>query len=156
MSKRPLRFVAPLAVLGASLGSALASGCAGLSCSEVGGYNGVVVNIPEALFVPTGSVTFEVCDGDDCASASEDLGKFPDNTPVGRESAVTWDDLGRSFDPGTVTVTVDLRGPDAAVVAARTADVDLSRHYPNGKACDGDGYVVGAIDLRVEDRVGPS
>lgn len=129
-----------------------AQGCAGGGCTQVGGFDGVGVQIPRALFVGTGSVAFEVCDADGCASATQRLGPVPEG-PVGRGASVTFDDLGRRFEPGQVTVTVELNNSKGEVVAAAQRDVQLTRSYPNGKSCDGDGYVGGTLSLTPGDRL---
>jgi hypothetical protein len=61
--------------------------------------------------------------------------------------------LGRTFSPGDVTVTVELRGSRGQLVASRTQVVTLVRYYPNGKDCDGDGYVGGNLALKPSVRV---
>lgn len=128
-------------------------GCAaGRACTDVGGFNGVGVEIPRALFVASGSVAFDVCDTDGCASAIQRLGPVPEG-PVGRGADVSFDDLGRHFEPGQVTVTVKLANSDGELVAAARHDIELTRSYPNGKSCDGDGYVNGSLRLNARDRV---
>jgi hypothetical protein len=128
-------------------------GCAaGRACTEVGGFNGVGVEIPRALFVASGSVAFDVCDTDGCASAIQRLGPVPEG-PVGRGAGVSFDDLGRHFEPGQVKVTVRLANSDGELVAAARRDIELTRSYPNGKSCDGDGYVSGSLKLNARDRV---
>lgn len=129
------------------------AGCSGnQGCTDVGGWDGVGVEIPRSLFVRAGgSVTFEVCDADGCASASTRLGPVPEG-PVGRSTGVTFDDLGRTFEPGQVTVTVELTRPSGELVASTRREVELTRHHPNGKACDGDGYVGGSLTLEPSDR----
>lgn len=118
-------------------------GCgAARACTGVGGFDGVGVEIPRALFVRSGSVAFKVCAANDCVSARLPLGRVPEG-PVGRRAGVTFDDLGRDCEPGPVTVTVKLSGPDRRPVAANRQEVELVRSYPNGKSCDGDGYVSG-------------
>lgn len=52
-----------------------------------------------------------------------------------------------------VDVKVELRGPHGRLVAVREQQVELDRYYPNGKACDGDGFVSGSIALTDADRV---
>lgn len=132
-----------------------ATSCAGLNCTEIGGTNGVSVGIPEALFVQSGTVAVEVCDEDGCAMTAQRLGRL--RRPVGRGAEATFDDLGRSFAPGTVEVRVELRvelrDEAGALVASTVESTTLERSFPNGKACDGDGYVSGSVDLGVEDRV---
>lgn len=127
-------------------------GCAGRGCSEEGGYDGVRVDIPRALFVSTGSVAIEVCDADDCASAAQALGAVPEGA-VGRSVSVTFKELGREFEPGLVIITVELTNANGKVIAAAQQDVQLTRSYPNGKSCDGEGYVVGAVNLTSSDRL---
>lgn len=73
--------------------------------------------------------------------------------PVGRGVSVGFDDLGREFDPGEVTVTVEVSGPDGDLVAVTRRPVGLRRTFPNGQACDGDGYVAGTLELTSRDRV---
>lgn len=122
-------------------------------CTLIGGTNGVHVEIPESLFVPTGRVVIDVCDGKGCESASQTLARLPENapSPVGRGALATFDDLGRTFEPGDVTVTASLYGPRGALVAERNETIKLRRYYPNGKRCDGDGYVSGGFALRTID-----
>lgn len=121
-------------------------------CSAVGGFDGVSVKIPRALFVPSGSVALEVCDGGDCASAKQRLAPVPEG-PVGREANITFDELGRRFEAGQVTISVKLSNAKGGVVAAARQDIDLSRSYPNGKSCDGDGYLGGALQMTAADRL---
>lgn len=130
------------------------SGCSGMQrCTDVGGWEGVGVGIPQSLFVRAGgTVAVEVCDAEGCSSANTRLGPVPEG-PVGRSVGVTFDDLGRTFDPGQVTVTVELTRPDGELVASARREVELTRSYPNGKACDGDGYVGGSLTLEPSDRV---
>lgn len=128
-------------------------GCAaGRACSDVGGFDGVGVAIPRALFVSSGSVAFDVCDADGCASATQRLGPVSDG-PVGRGAGVTFDDLGRHYEPGQVTVTVKLSDSDGEVIAAARRDIELTRSYPNGQSCDDEGYVGGSLNLNGGDRV---
>jgi len=129
-------------------------GCtAGSGCTDVGGFDGVGVEIPRSLFVASGSVAFEVlCDADGCASAAQRLGPVPEG-PVGRGASVTFDELGRRFEPGQVTLAVELSNSNGKVVAAARQDIELTRSYPNGKSCDGEGYVGGALKLNIGDRL---
>lgn len=128
-------------------------GClAGRACTEVGGFDGVGVEIPRSLFVRSGDVAFEVCDADGCAAAAQRLGPVPEG-PVGRGASVTFDELGQVFEPGRVTVTVELSGSDGKLVAVARRDIDLARWYPNGKRCDGEGYVGGSLTMSPDDRV---
>jgi hypothetical protein len=39
------------------------------------------------------------------------------------------------------------------LVAAARRDIELTRSYPNGKSCDGNGYVSGSLMLNARDRV---
>jgi predicted metallo-beta-lactamase superfamily hydrolase len=127
-------------------------GCTGGACSDVGGFDGVGVEISRALFVSTGNVAVEVCDADACATATQRLGPVPEGA-VGRGANVTFDDLGRRFEPGSVVVTVRLSDADGTLFATAERDVELSRSYPNGESCDGDGYVVGTVTLGGDDRL---
>ena len=129
-------------------------GCAAVTsgCSDVGGFDGVSVKIPRVLDVPSGSVTFEICDAGGCASATQRLVPGPEG-PVGREVNVTFDELGRRFEPEQVTISVKLSDAKERVVAAARRDIELSRSYPNGKPCDGDGYLGGALQMTAADRL---
>lgn len=127
-------------------------GCAGGGCSDVGGFDGVRVELPRALFVSTGKLAVEVCDADGCSTATERLGPVPEGA-VGRGVNVTFDDLGRPFEPGPVTVTVELSRADGEVIATAERNAQLTRSYPNGKSCDGDGYVFGTVALTASDRL---
>lgn len=127
-------------------------GCtAGGGCTDVGGFDGVGVEIPRSLFVASGSVSFEVRAADGCASAAQRLGPVPKG-PVGRGASVTFDELGRRFEPGQVTLAVELSNSNGKVVAAARRDIELTRLYPNGKSCDGEGYVGGSLKLNNGDR----
>lgn len=126
-------------------------GCTG-GCSEVGGFDGVGAKIPRVLFVPSGTVAFTVCDAGDCASATQRLGRVPEG-PVGRGASVTFDELGQRFEPGHVTVTIKLSDADGRVIAAAHRDIELTRSYPNGQSCDGDGFVGGVLRMRASDHL---
>jgi len=129
-----------------------AAGCGGgMGCTDVRGTHGVGGEIPKSLFVHSGEVAFEVCDDDGCATATKPLGHLKDR--VGRGSIATFDDLGRDFDPGEVTIMVQLFDARGSLVAETEQTAELDRDYPNGKECDGDGYVSGGIELRAGDRV---
>lgn len=128
-------------------------GCAGGGgCSDVGGFDGVGVEIPRALFVASGSVAFAVCVADDCATATTRLGAVPQG-PVSRGASVTFDELGRRFEPGSVTVTVEMSDANGKVIVATQRDVQLTRSYPNGPSCDGEGHVGGTLALTPDDRL---
>ena len=129
--------------------------CGPIACTKMGGTNGVRLEIPKALFVASGDVRFTVCSDTDCASATAVLYSFPDDptSPQQRGAGVTFADLARTFAPGEVKVTVELRGSQGQLVAERTETIRLKRYYPNGKECDGDGYVSGGLSLRPSDRV---
>jgi hypothetical protein len=143
-----------LAALLAACLSAQACTASG-GCTDVGGIEGIVILVPKLMFVSTGAVEVEVCDADGCASATQRLGRVPEG-PVGRETIVGFDALGRSFDPGDVDVTARLTGPDGALAALTEAPVELVASYPNGEACDGDGYVSGTLRMAVSDWVRPA
>lgn len=142
---------AVVVLLGPLLVGAAACSEYGTECTLIGGTNDVSVSVPRGLSVPTGSLSVEVCDEDGCASTTKRLA--PSKQPIPREAGASFDQLGRSFDPGTVEVRVELRDRAGALVASTVADTELERYFPNGEACDGDGYVSGSVDLRVEDRV---
>ena len=121
-----------LAALTLWVAAGVQGGDAGRACTDVGGFDGIAVEIPRSLFVRSGSLVFEVCDAHGCASATRRLGRVPEG-PVGRAAAVTFDDLGRDFAPGLVAVTVQLPAPEvpmSAVGAASTsvAAAGASRH----------------------------
>lgn len=123
-------------------------------CTAMGGDNVIILDIPKALFVPTGDVVFKVCDDDGCASAKSVLTADAVATqPDVRDTGTTFRALGRDFEPGQVTVHADLHGADGTLVASRKQRVELTRYYPNGKECDGDGYVVGRFRMESSDRV---
>ena len=122
-----------------------------MGCTDVGSFNGVGVEIPKSLFVHSGEVAFEICDDDGRPSATKPLDHLKDR--VGRGSVATFDDLGRDFDAGDVTITVQLSDARGRLVAETEQTAELDRDYPNGKECDGDGYVNGGIRLRARDRV---
>jgi hypothetical protein len=132
-----------------------AQACDGQACTLIGGTNGIHVEIPSSLFVSSGEVAIEVCDADDCSSTNQRLGELPGDAPrpTGRGAEATFRALGRELAPGRVTVKVALHGPDGAIVATRQQVVKLSRSYPNGKECDGDGYVSGTLKMEPNDRV---
>jgi hypothetical protein len=48
---------------------------------------------------------------------------------------------------------VELRDDAAQLVARRGQDIELTRFWPNGKKCDGEGYVSGHLKLLPEDAV---
>jgi hypothetical protein len=134
------------------------AGCSALegqACTLVGAPEGVGVQLGPELQSLSGSATITVCDGDDCASSEEDWARRPSYGPLPSLTA-TWEDLGRSFEPGAVDVTVELRDESGTVVAEREQDVKLSPSYPNGKDCDGDGFVHGGMTMTPEDAVRPA
>lgn len=84
--------------------------------------------------------------------ATQRLGPVPEG-PVGRGTSVTFDELGRRFEPGQVTVTVKLFNANATVVAAARREIELTRSYPNGKSCDRQGYVGGVLKMTAGDQL---
>jgi hypothetical protein len=135
-------------------------GCAALAgqgCTDVGGTNGIGVDIVQELWVAEGDVAFTVCDDEDCESATKHMALLTKGQGGGRPQirgqTATFEDLGRTFDDGTVHVTVELVDHTGRLVARREQDVELTRYWPNGKACDGDGYVSGHLELMPEDAV---
>jgi hypothetical protein len=132
----------------------LTSGCSPRICTAIGGTHGLTLGIPASLYVERGSVRFEVCDDEGCEHVVKELARLPgDRVPQIRGSAVDFTDLGREFDPGTVEVAVELVDKSGETVARRTESVELSRTYPNGKDCDGDGFVHGGLELEASDAV---
>ncbi len=128
--------------------------CGPMSCTLMGGLDGIYAEIPEALYVSSGEVLLTVCSNTDCASATKRMGRMPQGAPARerRAAVVTFADLARTFPPGEVKVTVELRGSRGQLVAERSQMVELERHYPNGEQCD-DGFVSGHLFLRADDRV---
>lgn len=137
-------FVALAAVL-----ALVPSGCGrSLACGDVGGIDGVTVEIPSALSVARGLLTVEVCDDSGCASATDPVRRYG-SAP---ESATfSFAQLGRAFDDGSVDVEVRLTDGRGVVVAHRQDSLSLSRSYPNGRECDGDGFVHGTLRLSPSD-----
>jgi hypothetical protein len=130
-------------------------GCSALEgppCTLIGSVDGVSVDFAPDLQLVSGSLAITVCDDHDCASFEDHwarrsrIGGLPGLT-------ATFDDLGRSFEPGSVHVTTELRDEAGTLVAQRAQDVELSRVHPNGKDCDGDGWVNGSLTLTREDAV---
>ena len=146
MTRRALLLLSLLATFGSQ-------GCAsnGVSCTLIGGIDGVSVTIPRSLYVRSGDLHIKVCDQNGCASKIQRLDPIPGG-PSGRGAVADFASLGREYPPGQVTVTVTLRANNQ-LVASRHAEVGLVRRYPNGKECDGDGYVSGSLKLRASDRV---
>ena len=133
---------------------AISGGGCTQACTNAGGINGVVVGIPVALYVKTGSVSIEACDDAGCAKTTKEFGKLPGQAgPEGRSFTATFSDLNRDFEPGSVEVSVDVRDGSGAKVAAKEQRVELSRSYPNGKDCDGDGFVSGSVQLEATDAL---
>lgn len=146
---RHLAALGSVALIGLS-----SAGCSTASqhCTMIGGPDGMHLIIPAALYVETGSVSFELCDGELCASAVKELGNLPgDAGPTVRGSTATFSDLGHEFGPGPVDVSVELRDASGSLVAAREERVELKRSHPNGKECDGDGFVGGGLELEAAD-----
>jgi hypothetical protein len=115
----------------------------------MGGVNGVHVEIPEALFVTSGHLEIKVCDDDGCETATQVLAVLPRDapTPVGRGGTAPFGDLGRRFLPGKVTVTSALYDGAGRLVAEQEDVINLERSFPNGRACDGEGFVGGGVRL---------
>jgi hypothetical protein len=141
-----------LVVLGLLLALGTQACGASYDCTLVGGFNGVAVEIPRVLYVATGSARIEVCDDRGCASATQRLNRAPGG-PSPRGVHASFHALGRTFEPGEVTVNVQLRGARGQLVAVRRQQVRLARRHPNGKRCDGDGFVGGHLALRPGDRL---
>ena len=142
-------------LLGVALASSLLVQSCGLdgprACTDVGGFSGLSVELPRSLFVTSGRVDVDLCDADGCAAAIALLRPVPEGR-VGRGVNVTEADFGRGFEPGPVSVTVTLSDAEGDAIALAEREIELTRSYPNGKACDGDGYVVGSFLLESGDR----
>lgn len=129
----------------------LLQGCLGAGCTAVGGDDVIVLTIPRAVYAGEGSVSLEVCDADGCASMTESLAQMS-NSERERSLYVTFADLGRRYEPGIVTADVQVRDAAGKTVVATRRDLELTRSYPNGRFCDGDGYVNGYLTLTIADR----
>ncbi|HEX5089928.1 MAG TPA: hypothetical protein VFV89_19120 [Nocardioides sp.] len=129
-------------------------GCSafGHDCTAVGSWNGVTVEFAPGLQLVSGSLAVTVCDDHECGAFEDDWARRPMWGGLPALTA-TFDDLGRSFEPGTVHVTAELRDQAGAVIARREQAVELSRIQPNGKDCDGDGWVNGGMSMTLEDAV---
>lgn len=123
-----------------------------MACTEIGGINGIGVGITAALHVESGSVAFESATRTGAPLWSTPWGGSPEVKPSGRASQATFKDLGRRFGPGMVTVTVELKDSTGRSVDIAEREVKLKRSYPNGRFCDGDGYVNGDLTLTIADR----
>jgi hypothetical protein len=124
---------------------------AGSDCTETGSVGGVGVELAPDLQLVSGTMAIIVCDDDDCGSFEEAWARRPKIGAL--PSTATFDDLGRSFGPGTVHVTAEQGDEAGTVVARREQDVELSRVHPNGEDCDGDGWVNGGSTVTREDAV---
>lgn len=131
--------------------AAALQGCTGRGCTDMGGYNGVDVQISRAVDVDSGRLTVELCGDEGCASATERLRPVP-TEKSGRRLVVTFADLGRRFDRGDTVVTIALSDTAGSVVARARRDLELERWDPNGYGCDGNGYVVGRVEVGAGDR----
>ncbi len=144
-------------LLGAALAAVLFVQSCGLggtrACTDVGGFSGLSIELPRSLFVTSGRVDVDLCDADGCSGATALLRPVPEGR-VGRGVNVTPTDFGRDFEPGPVVVTVTVSDAGGEVVALAEREIELARSYPNGKACDGDGFVVGSFVLERDDRQG--
>lgn len=130
----------------------LAAGCAdqgGTACTLIGAEEGVAVDVPRALYDDAARARVRVCDDRGCATSVRQLEPWP---PLPRPLA-TFPELGRDFRQGEVRVTVVLEGPAGRPVARREQDLRLTPSYPNGRGCDGDGYLQGSMRLTPADRV---
>lgn len=125
---------------------------AGLSCTDVGGENGIDVTIPRSLYFASETAVVKVCDDVGCESTTERLpreSRDADSHGFG----VSYEDLGRRFRPGRVEMTVTLTDSDGSVVAVAHREIELKRSYPNGKKCDGNRFLGGHFIMRARDRV---
>jgi hypothetical protein len=124
----------------------------GHACTAIGSVDGVTVTFAPELQLVSGSMAITVCDDDDCASFEDHWARRLRHGGLPSLTA-TFDDLGRTFEPGTVDVVAELRNEAGTLVAQRTQGVELSRVHPNGEHCDGDGWVNGRLELMPEDAV---
>ena len=122
------------------------------ACTAMGSVDGVTVSFAPELQLVNGDLTMTVCDDDDRASFEDDWARRPRYGGLALFTA-TFDDLGRDFEPGMVDVTAELRDEAGTLVARGTQRVELSRVHPNGKDCDGDGWVNGGMTLTAQDAV---
>ncbi len=114
-------------------------------CGDVGGTSGVALTLTEADDLTDGDVDLTICQDGHCDTASSNIYRSGDDV------LATFDlpDLADSFDDGEATLSVAVRQGKQIVRLADTT-VDLQRSYPNGKDCDGDGYLFGEADLNEE------
>ena len=122
-------------------------------CTLAGGLDGISVAVPQALAPRAGSMTIEVCQDGRCVTERRQMRQLTGSSDVDAGGWVEVDGFAQRYDEGPSTVTVELIGRDGRVVARREQQVELDRYYPNGKACDGDGFVSGSIALTDADRV---
>jgi len=109
----------------------------GHACTAMGSVNGsvncVVIEFVPDLQLVTGSMAVIVCDDEYCGSFDDSWGRRH-RSPGPSGLVVTFHDLGHTFDPGVVTVTVELSDEVGTLVAQREEEVELSRDFPNGRA----------------------
>ncbi|WP_286928690.1 MULTISPECIES: hypothetical protein [Aeromicrobium] len=120
-------------------------------CTEIGGFDGLSAEIPRSLFIASGRVTFEVCRSAECATATVTLPRVPEGA-VGRLVSVSFSELDKRFSAGTVKVAVALMDDAGTTTATARRDVELTTSFPNGRACDGEGYVSGTLTMTAQDR----
>ena len=129
-----------------------AQGCAAHACTDVGGISGINVTIPRSLYLASETAVVQLCDDSGCTRTTKQL---PRQSPQADSHGILVPDaaLGRRPASGQVRVTVTLTDAGGRQLAIAHRDVPLVRYYPNGKACDGDGYLHGSLHLTKRDRL---
>jgi hypothetical protein len=132
----------------------LLSGCGTADpemCTLVGGATGVIARIPRDVAAQAGRLEVRVCKGSDCVSGVEPVARIP-NGQHERFVSVEVPGMLERFARDEVTVTADFRGVRGRLIAAHESSVVLKPYYPNGKKCDGDGYVTASVEFGPADR----
>lgn len=122
----------------------------GTACTLTGGNNGLFVRVPSSVAPGPGTVQVEICDSGGCADAITRLTR--DDSPD-RAVFASFDDLGRTFKPGSVQVAVEVRDRNDKLLASRESAVTLASEFPNGRDCGAaDDFVSGELELGLADR----
>jgi hypothetical protein len=121
----------------------VAPGCA--SC--LSGFEGVTVRVPDGLHTRAATLAVEVCDDEGCASVRERLPR-PTGGAAWHDVPVSFGQLGRHFDEGTVEVRAELRTvADRRLVTTRE-DVELVGERFGGRTCEE--FVSGELVVRAD------
>lgn len=119
--------------------------------------NGVGVHIPKELWVTSGTITFRVCDKDGCVEARRRLRPFPKDWyggyPAERTAHANIKNFGHRFETGKARMTAEIRDAHGALVGSGTRTIKLHRYWPNGKRCDGEGFLSGGFNMKASDKV---